>query len=158
MTGYGIAAANEGDGLLPWSWAVDRLSRARSYYLATVTAGQDAPRPHVMVVWAIWLDDALQFSTAPESRKGKNLAANPRCTISLEADKDEAVILEGIATMTTDPARIAPFAAAYQAKYEWDMSSHTQPIYIVRPTLVFGFIEATFTKSATRWVFETPAA
>src|SRR5579862_616449 len=85
MQGYGIVPENEGDGLLPWSWAEERLTRARSYYLATVTAQGEATRPHVMVVWAIWLDGTLQFSTAPDSRKGKNLAANPRCAISIEA-------------------------------------------------------------------------
>jgi hypothetical protein len=37
MPGYGVLVAAEGTGLLPWSWAQDRLARARNYWLATVT-------------------------------------------------------------------------------------------------------------------------
>ena len=35
MPGYGIAPAGDGDGLLPWSWAVHRLEGAVRYWLAT---------------------------------------------------------------------------------------------------------------------------
>jgi hypothetical protein len=32
---YGVLDAKSGRGLLPWSWAVERLSSARSYRVAT---------------------------------------------------------------------------------------------------------------------------
>jgi hypothetical protein len=154
LPGYGIAGENEGDGLLPWSWAVDRLTKARNYFLATVTATETMVRPHVMVVWGIWQDGAYLFSTDPASRKGKNLAANPRCVVTVEGG-EEAVILEGMATTTSDESTLERFKKAYQAKYALDMSAHTQPVYVVRPSMVFGQIEETFTRSATRWRFET---
>ena len=71
---YGVDAGNE--GLLPWSWAVERIERSRSYWLSTVRTDG---RPHAMPVWAVWLDDALLFSTGAKSRKALNLARSPHC-------------------------------------------------------------------------------
>jgi len=42
-------------------------------------------------------------------------------------------------------------AAAYKKKYKIDPRSIGEPIFIVRPKTVFGFIEKSFPKSATRW-------
>jgi hypothetical protein len=153
LPGYGIVAADEGDGLLPWIWARERLARARNYFLATVTACPGgADRPHVMPVWGLWLDDTFQFSTDRGSRKGKNLAGNPRCTVCPEGG-DEAIVVEGTASELL-PADHDRFMREYKAKYDWDVSTMTQPIYVVKPRVVFGQIEKTFTKSATRWTFE----
>jgi hypothetical protein len=35
MPGYGMVGANEGTGLLPGSWATERLARSHDYWLAT---------------------------------------------------------------------------------------------------------------------------
>ena len=51
-------------------------------------------RPHTMVVWGIWLDNAYYFSTGSTTRKAKNLAANPNCVVCNE-NVEEAVIVEG---------------------------------------------------------------
>ena len=59
MPGYGLLDATLGTGLLPWSWAVERLTRSHDYWVATV---RPDGRPHVMPVWGIWMDDALWFS------------------------------------------------------------------------------------------------
>ncbi|TME13797.1 MAG: pyridoxamine 5'-phosphate oxidase, partial [Chloroflexi bacterium] len=45
MPGYGILGAGEGTGLLPWSWAQERLEQSHDYWVAT--SGADG-RPHVM--------------------------------------------------------------------------------------------------------------
>jgi hypothetical protein len=50
MPGYGLLDASSGRGLLPWSWAIDRLSKAKNYYISTTTA--DA-LPHCMPVWVM---------------------------------------------------------------------------------------------------------
>ncbi len=150
MPGYGLAAENEGEGLLPWSWAAERLAQARNYFLATT---RPDGRPHVMVVWGLWLDDAFLFSTGRESRKGRNLAANPNCVVCPD-DGEEAVIVEAVVDEVTDRAALARFAAEYQKKYEWDVSSMSEPVFAARPRVVYGQIEKTFTKSATRWTFD----
>lgn len=35
MPGYGILDADKGRGLLPWSWATERLAKAHTYWVAT---------------------------------------------------------------------------------------------------------------------------
>ena len=88
MPGYGILDADKGKGLLPWSWATERLARAHTYWVAT--ARPDG-RPHVMPVWGVWLHDALYFSTGNQSRKARNLAENPNCVISFEVGEDQII-------------------------------------------------------------------
>lgn len=152
MPGYGLLDADSGRGLLPWDWAVERLEKAHTYWIATTRPNG---QPHVMPVWGAWLANAFYFSTGRESRKARNLAATPQCVICIEADQ-ESVIVEGTVETTNDAAIIKQFADAYLAKYQWDTEGSNEPIYAVRPAVVFGFIAATgqFTGSATRWVFE----
>jgi nitroimidazol reductase NimA-like FMN-containing flavoprotein (pyridoxamine 5'-phosphate oxidase superfamily) len=105
-----------------------------------------------MPVWGVWLDDAFFFSTGRKSRKGQNLAANPACTVTND-DAEEAVIVEGHAAPVEDAAALERVANAYKRKYKMDPRSMNEPIFIVRPSTVFGFIEKSFPKSATRWKF-----
>ena len=81
MPGYGISGPAEGSGLLQWSWAAERLTAARNYWVATVWP---TGRPHLMPVWGMWDDSTLWFSSAAGSRKTKNLRADPHCVISTE--------------------------------------------------------------------------
>jgi hypothetical protein len=153
MPGYGIVAEEEGEGLLPWSWAASRLASARNYFLSTVTITETGARPHVMVVWGLWIADTFQFSTGQNSRKAKNLAQNPRCVVCPEGG-EEAIIVEGTAALCSDRETLDRFAREYQTKYVYDVSSMGEPVFVVRPRLVFGQVEKTFTKSATRWMFD----
>ena len=98
----------------------------------------------------VWLDDAFFFSTGRKSRKGQNLAANPACTITND-NVEEAVIIEGRATEVQDAAALERIATAYKKKYKMDPRSMNEPIFALRPRTVFGFIEKSFPKSATRW-------
>lgn len=154
--GYGIVGAGEGKGLLSWTWVARKMNRCRTFWLATIRAepGLDLHsgrgRPHVMPVWGVWLEDAFFFSTGRKSRKGQNLAANPSCTIAND-NAEEAVIVEGMAEEVQDAASLARIAAAYKGKYKMDPRSMGEPIFAVRPRTVFGFIEKSFPKSATRW-------
>ena len=108
MPGYGIAAS--GKGLLPWSWAQERLTSATRYWLATV---DEAGAPHLMPVWAVWHDGRLWFSSGGRSRKIRNLRAEPRCAV--HADGDDPVILHGVVELVADPD--PEVLAAYRAKY-----------------------------------------
>ncbi|MBZ5615332.1 MAG: pyridoxamine 5'-phosphate oxidase family protein [Acidobacteriia bacterium] len=150
--GYGIVGAEDGKGLLSWAWVARKMNHCRTFWLATIHA--DLPtghgRPHVMPVWGIWLDDAFFFSTGHKSRKCQNLSANPACTITND-NGEEAVIIEGMATPTEDPGVLERVATVYKKKYKMDPRSIKEPIFAVRPSTVFGFIEKSFPKSATRW-------
>ena len=152
MPGYGILDAKSGRGLLPWGWATERLEKARNYWIATT---RPDGRPHAMPVWGVWLDGAFYFSTGRESRKARNLAANPRIVVGAEP-ADEAIVVEGVAEAVTDPALLRQFADLYGAKYQWDMEGFAEPVYAVRPAAAFAFIAGTgeFTGSATRWLFD----
>jgi nitroimidazol reductase NimA-like FMN-containing flavoprotein (pyridoxamine 5'-phosphate oxidase superfamily) len=146
--GYGIVGAADGKGLLPWNWVARKMNGCRTFWLATIHSAH--ARPHVMPVWGVWLDDAFFFSTGHKSRKGQNLSSNPACSISND-DGQEAVIIEGQAKQLDDPATLERMAAAYLKKYKMDPRSMKEPIFIVRPATVFGFIEKSFPNSATRW-------
>jgi hypothetical protein len=146
--GYGIVAAREGKGLLPWTWVTRKMNRCHTFWLATVHAGSGSP--HVMPVWGVWVDDAFFFSTGRKSRKGQNLAANAACTITND-DGEEAVIVEGGAIELVEVALLNRVAAAYIKKYKMDPRGMGEPIFRVQPRCVFGFVEKTFPKSATRW-------
>jgi nitroimidazol reductase NimA-like FMN-containing flavoprotein (pyridoxamine 5'-phosphate oxidase superfamily) len=148
MPGYGIAT--NANGLLPWEWARRRLEEAHNYFVTTV---RPDGRPHCMPVWAVWMDERLIFSTGADSRKARNLAANPRCVVAPESAA-EAVIVEGAAHEEHDTDLLRRWRAAYKLKYDWDMDA-TEGIFTVVPDRAFGFEEAddTFGVSATRWLF-----
>jgi nitroimidazol reductase NimA-like FMN-containing flavoprotein (pyridoxamine 5'-phosphate oxidase superfamily) len=152
MPGYGILDADKGKGLLPWSWATERLSEARNYWVATTRSDGN---PHAMPVWGVWLDDAFYFSTGNQSRKARNLAANSKCVICCELGEDQ-IVLEGEARLMENAELRLQFARTYQAKYNWDTEGFDEPFYAVRPTTVFGFSTAPgeFVATATRWVFD----
>jgi pyridoxine/pyridoxamine 5'-phosphate oxidase len=149
LPGYGIVGETEGKGLLPFSWAAERLAKARNYFLSTVRPDGS---PHVMVIWGVWLDDRFYFSTGKGSRKARNLAVNPRCVVVPE-DGREAIIVEGQASELKDRGELDRFNREYQRKYDWDVSSMSEPVFVVKPSVAYGQIEETFTQSATRWQF-----
>ncbi len=150
LPGYGLVSANEGEGLLPWSWAEERLVESRNYWVATC---RPDGRPHLMAVWGVWLGAALWFSTGSDSVKARNLARDPRCSISTERG-DEAVVVEGVVERITSPARLTTVYETYKTKYGWSMEG--EPFYMLRPRVVFGFIEHVdqFASTATRWEFD----
>ena len=152
MPGYGILAADEGKGLLPWDWATDRLTRAHTYWVAT--SSEDGS-PHVMPVWGVWLDGVFCFSTGEQSRKARNLAENPKCVIACELGQDQ-IMIEGVAELIIGSELNRRFADEYGPKYDWNMEGFDEPVYVVRPTTVFGFTTAdgAFTSTATRWRFK----
>ena len=148
IPGYSISENRK--GLLPWKWAEGLLTKTQNYFLATV---RKDGRPHVMPIWGVWFDSAFYFSTGKNSVKAKNLEANPNC-ILCPGGADEAVVLEGIAKKLVDKKKLAKFAKVYFDKYEWEILKTNEPVFVITPRTVFGHIEATYTKTATRWTFD----
>jgi PPOX class probable F420-dependent enzyme len=154
MPGYGILPADQGSGLLPWAEAERRLTVAHDYWCATVCPDG---RPHVMPVWGIWDDGRLWFSSGLRSRKARNLAADPRCTLTTD-DARDPVVLEGRAERVTDAGRIAAFVAAVNAKYDAGLTAEFQDpavngTFAVSPVRAFALSGADFPGSPTRWTF-----
>lgn len=147
MPGYGIKEDKK--GLLPWSWARERLEKSHNYWISTTKPDGS---PHMMVIWGLWLDGVFLFSTGKSSRKGKNLAKNPRCVIGTEKAQ-EAVVVEGDVEINSNPELRKKFNKAYQKKYKWDMSTFADPVYMMKPRVAFGLYEKDFIGKATRWKF-----
>jgi hypothetical protein len=112
-----------------------------------------------MVVWGLWRDGRFLFSTGGKSRKARNLAQNTKCVVCTE-NAHEAVIVEGIAKIADVSAR-RKFLPAYERKYKFDMKAMKQdilsmkePVFAVRPRVVFGLWEKHFVEKSTRWQFE----
>src|SRR5215813_698320 len=109
MPGYGILDAHDGEGLLPWEWALERLTVSHNYLLSTT---RPDGRPHVMPVWGLWLEGAFYFGTDRRSRKSRNLTENPAIAVHLESG-DDVVILEGRAAEVQDAALVSAIDKAY---------------------------------------------
>jgi uncharacterized pyridoxamine 5'-phosphate oxidase family protein len=148
---YGILDAKSGGGLLPWSWACERLERAHNYFLSTV---RPDGRPHVAPVWGCWMDDRFYFSTDRASVKGRNLAKNPHCVICPE-HAAEAIMVEGSAAEVNDRVTLERYIAKYDPKYDWKSDINAGPFFSVRPRIVLAFIEGpeSFIGQSTRWEF-----
>jgi hypothetical protein len=78
-------------------------------WLATLNADGS---PHVTAVGAIWVDGAFWFQTGNPTRKAKNVARDPRCSLSVSAHEFDLVI-EGTAQKITDTDTIARVAAVW---------------------------------------------
>lgn len=160
MSDYGVPA--DLDRALPWSWAEQRLVANRNYWVVTASA---AGRPHAMPVWGVWLTDTERFwfSCSPNARKLRNIAENPRTTVTVD-DTIECISVEGrarLADIDADASQIDAMVAAYLAKYWDDASVHDQMSAFLRshaivefaPEVAFGVIEreVEFAQRATRW-------
>ena len=110
--------------LLDWS-AIDARLRAglsqapgtggpsrHTCWLATINPDGS---PHVTGVGALWADGCFWFETGQDTRKGKNLARDPRCTLSVAAQEFDLVVA-GEAAVVTDPAVLADLAARWAAE------------------------------------------
>lgn len=152
--GYGFPTSTK--GLLPWSWAEQRLKKSHNYWITTV---KPDGAPHTMVVWGLWQDGRLLVSTGNKSQKARNLAENPKCVVCNE-HAHEAIIVEGVAEIADVAAR-TKMLPAYERKYKFDMSSMKgdilamkEPVFAVRPLVVFAMWEKHFQSKSTRWKFE----
>ena len=150
--GYGIPPAKSAKDYVPWSWAEERLQRARSYWVATT---RPDGRPHLMPVWAVWVGGALYFGTDRGSRKGRNVAANPAMAVHVDTE-DDAVILEGKACEVTDRPTLEAVDRAYLKKYRMKLTDAPGDSFFLelRPRVVFAWSEQDFGKKATRFYSE----
>lgn len=151
--GYGFPTSKK--GLLAWKWAEDRLKKSHNYWITTVRRDGS---PHTMVVWGLWQEGRFVFSTGSESVKTRNLAHNASCIVCNEK-ADEAVIVEGSAEVADAETR-RKFLPVYERKYKFDMKkmkddilSMKEPVFAVRPRVVFGLWEKYFQSKSTRWKF-----
>ncbi len=71
--------------------------------------------PHLTGVGALWADGTFWFETGGDTRKGRNLARDPRCTLSL-ATQEFDLVVEGEARRVTDRPTVAAMATRWAAE------------------------------------------
>ena len=117
----------EADGLAAIEWPLveaqladlsihdDPLSPNRStFWLTTLNADGS---PHVTSVGALWHARSGWFQTGDRTRKARNVARDPRCSVSV-ATKGFDVMIAGDARRVRDPRVVAEIAALW-AKSGW---------------------------------------
>jgi len=147
--GYGVPKNNK--GLLPWSHVTERMTQAMHYWICTV--GSDG-HPHVTPVDGLWLDEKLYFGGSPQTKRNRNLIANPAVSVHLDSS-DDVIILHGTAYLHTSEHELAVrLSKASAEKYgygprpeEYEASA----VQIVRPLTVFAWKQ--FPRDVTRWQF-----
>lgn len=113
-----ITDQDPGAAPIPWAEARSRLAAARFTWLATThPSGRAQQRP----ILTVWIGDRLFSTTNPGARKGRNLAADGRCSVSASTDGMD-LVLEGSATFVDDEALLAEVAEAYDRKYGWPVT------------------------------------
>lgn len=70
--------------------------------------------PHTTGIGALWADGAFWFETGPGTRKARNVARDPRCSLALAVQEFDLVV-EGTAARVTDPGLVAARAADWAA-------------------------------------------
>ncbi|HEY1487025.1 MAG TPA: pyridoxamine 5'-phosphate oxidase family protein [Micromonosporaceae bacterium] len=158
-----------GNAALEWSRAHDVLAvdsgPGVTYFLGTC---RPDGTPHAAGVGAQWRDGYLYFTSSPAARKARDLAVNPRCTISVALPGID-LVLDGAATRITDPDTLEQLAAGYReggwpAQVDGDAftapfsapSAGPPPWHVYRFTFhtVIGVATAE-PQGATRWRFPT---
>src|SRR5687767_5018045 len=155
MSDYGVP--DDLDGVLPWSWAEERLLASRNLWV--VTASADG-RPHAMPVWGAWVPESSSFvfSCSPNSRKARNLSGNPRATVAVDSTV-EVVSVEGVVHSRQADEVAAGLDAYVEKYYETEqeradgkafVASHA--MYELVPERAFGIIETEedFARRATK--------
>jgi PPOX class probable F420-dependent enzyme len=103
---------------------VRTLARLESEQVAWIgTTGRDG-FPHAVPVWFLWLGDRALVLSEPRTAKVRNLEADPRVLLHLEAgdDGEHLTVLRGTATLSpgAGPEWAGRVGAEYGAKYdEW---------------------------------------
>ncbi len=109
------------DGLPPVDWAAvtEKLetgsapapdaSNSRTTWLSTIN---DDGSPHLTAVGALWVDGTFWFQTGPATRKGRNVARDPRCSLAVSV-RDADVVIEGDAVRITEAGALARIAKGW---------------------------------------------
>lgn len=104
-----------GGPVLPWSRPHDLLESGPKGPLAGFFLGTVRPdgRPHAAGIGAVWYDGDLYFTSGPGTRKARNLALNPACTISVKLPGMD-LTLDGEASVVTEPELLERVAGLYR--------------------------------------------
>ena len=124
--------------------------------------------PHLTAVGTVWADGTFWFETGDRTRKARNIARDPRCTVTVAVHEFDLVV-DGYAEKVIDPAKVATMASLWAAEgwpcrvdetgialtADYSAQSAGPPpwyVYRVNPRLATA-IETVEPGRATRWSF-----
>ena len=82
---------------------------SRTTWLSTLN---EDGSPHVTAVGALWVDGSFWFQTGTGTRKGRNVAQNPQCSVAVSVDGAD-VVVEGEARLVTGTEDLERAAKAW---------------------------------------------
>jgi hypothetical protein len=157
-----------GNRALPWSRPRDALAAVGSQHVTFFlgTAGRSG-RPHSAGVGAAWHDGDIYIVSGPRTRKSRDLAINPACTLSVSLPGID-LTLDGEARRITDGPTLERIAALYRengwpVKVEGDAftAPYSAPSAGRPPWYLYRFVFHTAVgvageepHGATRWRFD----
>jgi hypothetical protein len=142
----------------PAPWASTRSTLEAAELAWVVTLRPDGS-PHATPVVTVWVDDAMHFTTGAEEQKAVNLRTDDRVMLQTGAltwEEGSDIVVEGSATLVTDPALLGQLAAAFRERWDgrWqyevrgDRLCHPEGFevltYRVRPRRVLAFAQGLF--------------
>jgi nitroimidazol reductase NimA-like FMN-containing flavoprotein (pyridoxamine 5'-phosphate oxidase superfamily) len=110
--------SDPGAGAVEWRETRRVLEAAELFWISTVRADG---RPHVSPLVAVWLDDALYFTTGETEQKAHNLRGNAQVVLTTGCntwDRGVDVVVEGAAVEVRDNDLLGRLAEAWTR--EWD--------------------------------------
>jgi hypothetical protein len=81
-------------------------AESRSWLATTNRDGS----PHLTGLGPLWVSGLFYFTTGESTRKGRNLARDPRCTLGVSTDEFDLAV-NGEATPVDDPEVVADLAS-----------------------------------------------
>jgi len=113
-----------GTPLVDWQRVVARLDRGIEQAPGTAGPGRHTcwlattntdGGPHLTGIGALWVSGVFYFETGETTRKGRNLARNPRCSLSVATDEFDLVV-DGKAALVDQPDVVADLAGRWAAE------------------------------------------
>lgn len=167
-----------GDEPLPWSQVREVLDArpkqpdvpGEGFYTVLGTVLPDG-RPHAAPIGAMWIDGAWFIVSGPGTRKSRNLAGNPACTLTVKLPGFD-VVFSGEAHRVTNADTLERVAENYRgagwpAEVEGDAftapftapSGGPPPWHVYRITCrqAVGVGTTDDTDGATKWTFDHSA-
>jgi Pyridoxamine 5'-phosphate oxidase len=159
--------------LIDWQRVEARLARGpeegagtgdRSWLATTNTDGS----PHLTGVGPLWVSGVFYIAAGEATRKGRNLARDPRCALGVSTDEFD-LAADGVAALVDDPDVVAEMAGRWAAR-GWPASvdatgialtaAYSAPsagpppwrVYRLTPQQATVVLSAT-PGGATRWLF-----
>jgi hypothetical protein len=102
----------------------------------------------------LWLDNTLYFGGSPETRRNRNLVANPAVSVHLDGSMDVVILYGDAHLQTPDRALAVQLANASAEKYGYAAEPKQYEalgVHVFHPLTVIAWKQ--FPQDVTRWQF-----